>query len=39
LENYPDAYYVLVSLENDGQVVRAFKITAAGVTEEPLTPS
>jgi proteasome lid subunit RPN8/RPN11 len=37
---YPNAYYVLVSLEDrDAPVVRAFRIRAGAVAEEPLEVS
>src|SRR4051812_37552302 len=33
---FPDAYYVLVSLEHDQPDVRAYRIVERAVTEEPL---
>lgn len=36
-KNWPDAYYILVSLEDrDQPIVRAFRIEDATVTEEPI---
>jgi proteasome lid subunit RPN8/RPN11 len=35
--NWPDPYYVLVSLAEDPPPVRAFRIVDGEVTEEPLT--
>ncbi len=33
---YPDAHYLLVSLQNDDAVIRSFRIVDQKVTEEPV---